>query len=89
MLVKLNVVNTSHVIKYKSRITHCDDGLSLLDYILSLKLDDASTIKFDDIAEVLVGAGSFVDSSAFDKESLEFVTISELKKSMSAGMIYL
>ena len=38
------------------------------------------------VLEVLIGAGTFTSTSAFDTQCLQFVTINELQKSMPGGL---
>ena len=85
MLLKLSVVNSQHLVKYKSKITYCNVESTLSDYVTSLTLDDGEKITIDEVLEVLIGAGSFTNASCFDKQSLPFVTMEELQKSMPGG----
>ena len=75
MLIKLIVVNANHFIRYKCKITHCLDSQTLSNYI--------STVA--EVLEVLLGVGTFTSTSSFDRKSLQFVTMSELKKAMPGG----
>ena len=88
MLLKLIVVNSQHVVRYKSKITNCSSDLTLSEYIATITLDDGNKISINEVLEVLVGAGSFTNMSCFEKQSLQVVTVEELRKSMPGGLIY-
>ena len=88
MLLKLIVVNSQHVVRYKSKITNCSADLTLSEYIATITLDDGNKISINEVLEVLVGAGSFTNMSCFEKQSLQVVTMEELRKSMPGGLIY-
>ena len=45
MLLKLIVVNSQHVVKYKSKITHCSTGFTLSEYTATINLDDGKKIQ--------------------------------------------
>ena len=88
MLLKLIVVNSQHVVRYKSKITNCSADLTLSEYIATITLDDGNKISINEVLEVLIGAGSFTNMSCFKKQSLQVVTMEELRKSMPGGLIY-
>ena len=88
MLLKLIVVNSQRVVRYKSKITNCSADLTLSEYIATITLDDGNKILINEVLEVLVGAGSFTNMSCFEKQSLQVVTMEELRKSMPGGLIY-
>ena len=88
MLLKLIVVNSQHVVRYKSKITNCSADLTLSEYIATITLDDGNKISINEVLEVLIGAGSFTNTSCFEKQSLQVVTMEELRKSMPGGLIY-
>ena len=88
MLLKLIVVNSQHVVRYKSKITNCSADLTLSEYIATITLDDGNKISINEVLEVLIGAGSFTNMSCFEKQSLQVVTMEELRKSMPGGLIY-
>ena len=88
MLLKLIVVNSQHVVRYKSKITHCSADSTLSEYIATITLDDGNKNSIDEALEVLIGAGSFTNMSCFDKQNLQVVTMEELRKSMPRGLIY-
>ena len=88
MLLKLIVVNSQHVVRYKSKITNCSSDLTLSEYIATITLDDGNKISINEVLEVLIGAGSFTNMSCFEKQSLQVVTVEELRKSMPGGLIY-
>ena len=87
MLLKLIVVNSQHVVRYKSKITHCSADSTLSEYIAIITLDDGKKNSIDEALGVLTGAGSFTNMSCFDKQSLQVVAMEELRKSMP-GLIY-
>ena len=88
MLLKLIVVNSQRVVRYKSKITNCSADLTLSEYIATITLDDGNKISINEVLEVLIGAGSFTNMSCFEKQSLQVVTMEELRKSMPGGSIY-
>ena len=85
MLLKLNVVTDLHLVKYKTRITHCNENSSLADFIATIKLDDGLSCDRYSLLEVLVGVGAFNEPTLFDKDSLDLVSFGELKKSLTGG----
>ena len=86
-LLKLIFVNSQHVVRYKSKITHCSADSTLSESIATITLDDGKKISIDEVREVLIGAGCFTNMSCFDKQSLQVVTMEELRKSMPS-LIY-
>ena len=40
----------------------------------------------NEVLEVPVGVGAFISTSSFDTESLQFVTMNKLKRSMPGGL---
>ena len=86
-LLKLIVVNSQHVVRYKSKIIHCSADSTLSESIATITLDDGKKISIDEVREVLIGAGCFTNMSCFDKQSLQVVTLEELRKSMPS-LIY-
>jgi len=85
MLIKLSVVTALHLVKYKSRITFCDDNSSILNYISNLNLDDGNSCSQFSILEVFISTGSFSDGTLLDQDSLGIITFGELKKSLPRG----
>ena len=83
-LVKLSMVDTRHLIKYKNRIDHSDDNNTVVDLLSSVKLDALTILSVKEINEVLVGS-SFSETSSVDLESLKMINIKELKSSFSRG----
>lgn len=79
MLIKLSVVKALHLVKYKSRITFCDDNSSILNYISNLNLDDGNSCSQFSILEVFISTGSFSDGTLLDQDSLGIITFGELK----------
>ena len=49
-------------------------------------LDDNEKLSINKVLEVLIAVGTFTSTSSFDKQSLQFVTVNELKKSMPGGL---
>lgn len=86
MLLKLNIVNTKHFVRYKTKMTFCEGSKTLAEYIDSIILDDGQKINVQEIVEVLVGV-SFTDMTCFDKASFSFVNLDELKKSLQGGLL--
>ena len=68
MLTNLIVVNSNHFIRYKCKIV----------------LDGNEKLLINEMQwnEVLIGVGTFTSASSLDTQSLHFVTMNELKKSM-------
>ena len=44
MLLKLNIANTKHFVRYKTKMTFCEDLKTLAEYIGSIILDDGQKI---------------------------------------------
>ena len=86
MLIKLIVVDFDHFVRYKCKMTHCLDSQTLSEYISTIVLDDNEKHSINEVLEVLIGVGTFTSTSSFDTQSLKFVTINELKKSMPGGL---
>ena len=86
MLLKLNIVNTKHFVRYKTKMTFYEGSKTLAEYIDSIILDDEQKINVQEIVEVLVGV-SFTDTTCFDKASFSFVNLDELKKSLQGGSL--
>ena len=82
LLFKLIVVDSNHFIRYKCKITHCLDSPTLSEYISTIVFDDNEKLSISEVLEVLIGVGTFTSKSSFDTQSLQFVTMNELKKSM-------
>ena len=51
-----------------------------------IALDDNEKLLINKVLEVLIGVGTLTSTSSFDMQSLQFVTVSELKKSMPEGL---
>ena len=51
MLLKLIVINSQHVVGYKSKITHCSADFTLSEYITTITLDDGKKISVDEVLE--------------------------------------
>ena len=65
MLLKLIVVNSQHVITYKSKITHCSADSMLSEYIATITLDDGKKNSVDEVLEVLIGCWIFQQHELF------------------------
>ena len=87
MLLKLIVVNSQHVERCKSKITHCSADSTFSEYVATITLDDGNKNSIDEVLEVCTGAGSFINMSCFDKQNLQVVTMEELRKSVPGGLI--
>ena len=85
MLIKLIVADSNHFIRYKCKITHCVDSLTS-EYISTIVLDDNEKLSINEVLGVLIGIGIFTSTSSFDTQSLQFVTMNELKKSVPGGL---
>ena len=86
MLIKLIVVDSNHFIRYKYKITHCLNSQTLSEYISTIVLDKNKKLSINEVLQVLTGVGTFTSTSSFDMQSLQFVTMNELEKSMSQGL---
>ena len=82
MLIKLIAVDFNHFIRCKCEITHCLDSQTLSVYISTIVLDNNEKLLINEVLEVLIGLGNFTSTSSFDTQSLQFVTVNELKKSI-------
>ena len=82
VLLKLIVVNLQHIIRCKSKISNCSTDSLLSEYIATITLDDGKKNSTDKVLKVLIGAASFTNMSCFDKQSLQVMTVEELRKSM-------
>ena len=51
-----------------------------------IALDDNEKLWINKVLEVLIGVGTLTSTSSFDMQSLQFVTVNELKKSMPEGL---
>ena len=51
-----------------------------------IALDDNEKLLINKVLEVLIGVGTLTSTSSFDMQSLQFVTVNELKKSMPEGL---
>ena len=61
------------------------DSRTLSEYISTIVLNDNETISINEVLEVLICVRTVTNTSSFDTQSLQFVTMNELKKSMSGG----
>ena len=88
MLLKVSVVSNRHFVHLKPKITHCNEALTLSEYLNSVVLDNGQKLNISKLLEVLIGAGSFKELTNFDLQSLEVVTIEELKASLTGGLFF-
>ena len=58
----------------------------LFEYISTIVLDDNEKLLINEIAAVLIGAGTFTSISSFNKQSLQLVTMNKLKDSKPGGL---
>ena len=55
-------------------------------YILTIVFDDNEKLSISEILGFVIGLGTFTSTSSFDTQSLQLVTMTELKRSMSGGL---
>ena len=55
-------------------------------YILTIVFDDNEKLSISEILGFVIGLGIFTSTSSFDTQSLQLVTMTELKRSMSGGL---
>ena len=79
LLIKLIGVH-SNFIRYMCKIAHCLDSQTLSECISMIVLFDNEKLLIIEVLEVLIGDGTFTSASSFNKQSLQFVTVNELKK---------
>ena len=84
MIIKLSVVNTKHVLVFTPKIVHCDGSKNLSEYLSTVLLDDHRPMMFHEVKEVYAG-NSFSDSSSIDLASCEFISVEELRSTLSKG----
>ena len=63
-----------------------DYNINLSEYISMVVLDDNEKLLINEVLKVLIGVGTFTSISSFDTQSLQFVTMNKLKKSMPGGL---
>ena len=80
------VADFYHFKRYKFKITHCLDFQALSEYIETIVLNVNEKRSINKVLEVLTGVGIFTTTSSFDTRSLQFVTMSKLKRSMPGGL---
>ena len=86
MLIKLIVANSNYFTGYKCKITLCLDPQTLFEYIPTIVLDDNEKLLINEVLEVLTDVETFTSKNKFDTQSLQFVTMNKLKKSMLVGL---
>ena len=57
MLIKLILVDSNHVKRYKCKIMHYLDSQTLSEYISTIVLDDNQKLSINEVLEVLIGVG--------------------------------
>ena len=72
-------VDSDHFMRYKCKITHCPDSQTLSEYISAIVLDDNEKLSMNEVLNDPIGAGTFTSTSSFRTQSLQFVTMIELK----------
>ena len=66
MLIKLVVVDSNDLIRYKCKIAHCLDFQTLSEYISTIALDNNEKLSMNEVLEVLICVGAFTSTSSFD-----------------------
>ena len=66
MLIKLVVVDSNDLIRYKCKIAHCLDFQTLSEYISTIALDNNQKLSMNEVLEVLICVGAFTSTSSFD-----------------------
>ena len=77
MLIKLIAVDSSILLDTNVK----SDSQTLPESILTFALDDNEKNLISEVLDILIGAGTFTSTSSFGTQSLQFVTMNELKKS--------
>ena len=54
--------------------------------VLLFSADENEKLSINEVLEVLSDVGTFTSTSSFDTQSLKFVTMNKLKKSVSGGL---
>ena len=54
--------------------------------VLLFSADENEKLSINEVLEVLSDVGTFTSTSSFDTQSLKFVTMNKLKKSVSRGL---
>ena len=81
MLIKLIAVDSSTLWDTSVK----SDSQTLPESMLTFVLDDNEKISISEVLDILIGAGTFTSTSSFGTQSLQFVTMNELKKSEPGG----
>ena len=55
-------------------------------HLLLFFADEDEKILINEVLEALISVGTFTSTISFDTQSLQFVTINKLKKSVSGGL---
>ena len=83
MLIKLIAVDSSILLDTNVK----SDSQTLPESILTFALDDNEKNLISEVLDILIGAGTFTSTSSFGTQSLQFVTMNELKKSEPEGFL--
>ena len=51
-----------------------------------IALDNSGKLSINEVLEVLIGVGTFTSTRNFNSQSLQFITMNELKNSMPGGL---
>ena len=87
MLTKLILVNSNHLQVYNHALSRLSKITRLSNIIwIYITIDDNEKLSINEVLEALIGVGTFSSTSSFDTQCLLFVTMNELKKSMSGGL---
>ena len=86
MLIKFIVFDSNHFIRHKYKIMHGLDSQTLCEYTSTIVLDDNEKLPINEVLVVLTGVGIFTSTCSFDRQSLQFVTMKKLKKSVPGGL---
>ena len=84
MLIKLIAVDSSILLDTNVK----SDSQTLPESILTFALDDNEKNLISEVLDILIGAGTFTSTSSFGTQSLQFVTMNELKKSEPGGFLF-
>ena len=84
MLIKLIAVDSSILLDTNVK----SDSQTLPESILTFALDDNEKNLISEVLDILIGAGTFTSTSSFGTQSLQFVTMNELKKSEPEGFLF-
>ena len=66
MLIKLVLVDSNDLIRYKCKIAHCLDSQTLSEYISTTALDNNEKLLLNEVLEVLICVEAFTSTSSFN-----------------------